>query len=85
MLRRYRGSPDLAPSRLPSLWFCEESDARPTLRDEQRPPDSCASMSLDSWNGVLPQGNIQTSRTVGKMCTEKQGLCRKISNVYGVR
>jgi len=63
--------------RLPTLWFCEESDARPTLRDERGTPDSHASMSSGSWNGVLTQGNIQTSRKVGKMCTDKPTLCRK--------
>jgi len=71
--------------RLPFLWFCEESYAKPKLRDERGCPDSCTSMSSGSWHEVLPQGNIQTSRTVRKMCTEKRGLCRKISNVYGLR
>jgi len=31
-----------------------------------------------SWNRALLQGNIQTFRTVGKMCTEKRELRRKI-------
>ena len=78
-------SPDLAPSDYQSLWFCEESDSRPTLGDEWGTPDSCASMSSGSRNGVLPQGNIQTSRTVWKMCTEKRGLCRKISKCLWIK
>ena len=71
--------------RLTFLWFCAESDARPILRDERGTPDNCASMSSGSWNGVLPQGNIQTSRRLGKMCTEKRGLCRKISRCLWIK
>ena len=78
-------SPNLAPSDYQSLCFCEESDARPTLRDEQGTPHSCASMSLGSRNGVLPQGIIQTSRTVGKMCAEKRGLRRKINKCLWIQ
>ena len=40
-------------------------------------PDSCASMSSGSRYGVLRQGNIQTSRTVGKMRTEKRDYVEK--------
>ena len=32
-------------------------------------------------NGVLPQGNFQTSRTLGEMCTKKWRLCGKIKKV----
>ena len=38
-------------------------------------------VSSDGWNGVLPQGNFQTSRTLGKMCTKKRRLCGKIKKV----
>ena len=71
--------------RLPFLRFCEKSDARRTLRDERGTPESCASMSSGSCNGVLPQGNIQTSRTMGKICTEKSGLCTKISSYLWIK
>ena len=67
-------SPNLAPSDYQSLWFYEESDARPTLGDERGTPDSCASMSSGSWT-AREYSNFQNS---GKMCTEKRGLCRKI-------
>ena len=33
--------------------------------------ESSASVSSDGWNGVLPQGNFQTSRTLEEMCTKK--------------
>ena len=29
--------------------------------------ESSAAVSSDGWRGVLPQGNIQTSRTLGQM------------------
>ena len=32
--------------------------------------ESSASVSSDGWNGVQPQGKIQTSRTLAKMCTK---------------
>ena len=37
--------------------------------------ESSASVSSDGWNGVLRQGNFQTSRTLGEMCTKKWRLC----------
>ena len=37
--------------------------------------------SSDGWNGVLPQGNFQTSRTLEEMCTKKWRLCVKIEKV----
>ena len=43
--------------------------------------ESSASVSSDGWNGVLPQGNFQTSRTLEEMCTKKCRLCGKIKNV----
>ena len=43
--------------------------------------ESSAPVSSDGWNGVLPQGNFQTSRTLGEMCTKKWRLCGKIKNV----
>ena len=42
---------------------------------------SSASVSSDGWNGVLPQGNFQTSRMLGEMCTKKWRLCGKIKNI----
>jgi len=36
------------------------------------------SVSSDGWNGVLPQGHFQTSRTLGEMCTKKWRLGGKI-------
>jgi hypothetical protein len=63
--------------RIPSFWLCEESDARSTSWDERRTPDSCASMFLGSWNGVLPQGNILTSRMVGKSVYRETGIMWK--------
>ena len=38
-------------------------------------------LSSDGWNGVLPQGNFQTSRTLGEMCTKKWRLCGKKSRL----
>ena len=43
--------------------------------------ESSASVSSDGWNGVLPQGNFQTSRTLAEMCTKKWRLCGKIKKV----
>ena len=43
--------------------------------------ESSASVSSDGWNGVLPQGNFQTYRTLGEMCTKKWRLCGKIKKV----
>ena len=43
--------------------------------------ESSASVSLDGWNGVIPQGNFQTSRTLEEMCTKKWRLCGKIKKV----
>ena len=43
--------------------------------------ESSASVSSDGWNGVLPQGNFQTSRTLAQMCTKKWRLCGKIKKV----
>ena len=64
--------------RLPSVWCCEESEVKSTLWEGRVTPDSSASLSSGSCNCVLPQGNIETSRTVGKVCTGKRELCRKI-------
>ena len=36
-------------------------------------------VSSDGWNGVLPQGNFQTSRTLAEMCAKKWQLCGKIT------
>ena len=38
-------------------------------------------VSSDGWNGVLAQGNFQTTRTLGEMCTKKWRLCGKIKKV----
>ena len=43
--------------------------------------ESSASVSSDGWNGVLPQGNFKTSRTLEEMCTKKWRLCGKIKKV----
>ena len=43
--------------------------------------ESSASVSSDGWNGVLPQGSFQTSRTLEEMCTKKWRLCGKIKKV----
>ena len=43
--------------------------------------ESNASVSSDGWNGVLPQENFQTSRTLEEMCSKKWRLCGKIKKV----
>ena len=47
--------------------------------------ESSASVSSDGWNGVLPQGNFQTSRTLAEMCTQKWRLCGKIKKVMWIK
>ena len=61
--------------------ICEGSAAWTTLRDNGGNSESSASVSSDGWNGVLPQGNFQTPRTLGEMCTKKWRLCGKIKKV----
>ena len=41
-------------------------------------------VSSDGLNGVVPQGNFQTSRTLGEMCTKKWRLCGKIKKVMWI-
>ena len=67
--------------RLPSFRICEGSAAWTTLWDNGGNSESSASVSSDGWKGVLPQGNFQTSRTLGEMCTKKWWLCGKIKKV----
>ena len=42
-------------------------------------------MSSDGWNGILPQGNFQTSRTLEEMCTKKWRLGGKIKKLCKLR
>ena len=56
----------------------EGAAAWTTLWDNGGNSESSASVSSDGWNGVLPQGHFQTSRTLGEMCTKKWRLCGKI-------
>ena len=52
-----------------------------TLWDNGGNSESSASLSSDGWNGVLPQGKFQTSRSLEEMCTKKCRLCGKIKKV----
>ena len=69
LLQRYRHD---------TFQICEGSAAWTTLGDNGGNSESSASVSSDGWNGVLGQGNFQTSRTLGEMCTKKWRLCGKI-------
>ena len=39
--------------------------------------EGSASVSSDGWNGVLPQGNFQTSRTLAEMCKKSGDYVEK--------
>jgi transposase len=78
-------SPDLAPSD-----YCLFGSVKNQIRGQHYEMNEALQITVrqissGSWNGVLLQGNIQICRTAGKMCTEKWGLCRKISRCLWIK
>lgn len=55
------------PFRPACVWFCKWSDARPAVCDQWHCPRCCLSLFLNFQNGVLPQGDLHTSRMVAEM------------------
>ena len=74
-------STDLAPWDY-CVWVHKESAVKPAQCSQWGRPGSHPLLCMSSWNGVIPQGHLQTSRNVEKMHQFGHRFCWEVNTIH---